>query len=77
MDHVTLTYKGLIIGRLNSACSLSLKTAGKYCEADIELSYVVRCPHGDAVAVLEMDDFFAAFVPKGFIRETEVTEQEE
>ena len=44
MDHVTLTYKGLIIGRLNSACSLSLKTAGKYCEADIELSYVrLRC----------------------------------
>lgn len=38
---------------------------------------VVRCPHGDAVAVLEMDDFFAAFVPKGFIRETELTEQEE
>lgn len=36
---------------------------------------VVRCPHGDAVAVLEMDDFFAAFVPNGHA--TEVTEQEE
>lgn len=36
---------------------------------------VKRCPHGDAVAVLEMDDFFAAFVPYGHA--TEVTEQEE
>lgn len=35
----------------------------------------IRCPHGDAVAVLEMDDFFAAFVPNGHA--TEVTEQEE
>ncbi len=75
MDHVTLTYKGQVIGRLNSAGSYSLKTAGKFCEADVELSYVIRCPRGDADGGMEMDDYYAYFLP--FCEAKDVTEQEE
>lgn len=74
MDHVTLTYRDQLIGRLNGAGSLSLKTGGKYCEADILLSYVVRCPRAEADAALEMDELFERFLIFGSA--VDVTEQE-
>lgn len=40
MADVTLTYKGNIIAELSATGNKTLKTAGKYCEADIELAYV-------------------------------------
>ena len=40
MADVTLTYKGSTIAELSDTGSKTLNTAGKYCEADIALSYV-------------------------------------
>lgn len=40
MADVTLKYKGATIGELSESGNKTLKTAGKYCEADIELEYV-------------------------------------
>ena len=40
MADVTLKYKGATIGELSESGSKTLKTAGKYCEADILLEYV-------------------------------------
>ena len=39
MADVTLTYKGATIAELSASGSKTLETAGKYCEADIELAY--------------------------------------
>lgn len=40
MADVTLTYKGATIGELSESGNKTLKTAGKYCDADILLEYV-------------------------------------
>lgn len=40
MADVTLTYKGSTIAEMNASGSKTLKTAGKYCEGDIGVSYV-------------------------------------
>lgn len=40
MADVTLKYKGATIGELSETGSKTLKTAGKYCEADILAEYV-------------------------------------
>lgn len=40
MADVTLTYKGATIAELNDSGSKTLKTAGKYCEADIGVEYI-------------------------------------
>lgn len=40
MADVTLTYKGATIGELSESGNKTIKTAGKYCEADILLEYV-------------------------------------
>ena len=40
MADVTLKYKGATIGELSESGSKTLKTAGKYCEADILAEYV-------------------------------------
>ena len=40
MSDVTLSYKGSDILELSDSGSSTLKTGGKYCEADIELEYV-------------------------------------
>lgn len=40
MADVTLTYKGATIAELNDSGSKTLRTAGKYCEADIGVEYV-------------------------------------
>ena len=39
MADVTLTYKGSTIGELSESGNKTLKTAGKYCDADILLEY--------------------------------------
>lgn len=39
MADVTLTYKGATIGELSESGNKTIKTAGKYCEADILLEY--------------------------------------
>ena len=40
MADVTLTYKGSIIAEMSDTGTKTLKTAGKYCEGDIGVSYV-------------------------------------
>lgn len=40
MADVTLTYKGATIAELNDSGSKTLRTAGKFCEADIGVEYV-------------------------------------
>ena len=40
MADVTLTYKGSTLAEMNASGSKTLKTAGKYCEGDIGVSYV-------------------------------------
>lgn len=40
MADVTLTYKGATIAELSESGSKTLRTAGKYCEADIGVAYV-------------------------------------
>lgn len=40
MADVTLTYKGTTIAELNDSGSKTIRTAGKYCEADIGVEYV-------------------------------------
>ena len=40
MADVTLTYKGATIAELSDSGSKTLRTAGKYCEADIGVAYV-------------------------------------
>lgn len=54
MADVTLTYKGATIAELSESGSKTLRTAGKYCEADIGVEYVK--PGGGA------DDFLARYV---------------
>lgn len=40
MADVTLKYKGATIGELSETGNKTIKTAGKYCEADILLNYI-------------------------------------
>lgn len=40
MADVELTYKGATIGSLSNSGTLTMQTAGKYCEANIGLTYV-------------------------------------
>ena len=40
MADVTLTYKGSTIAEMSDTGTKTLKTAGKYCEGDIGVSYV-------------------------------------
>lgn len=54
MADVTLTYKGATIAELSESGSKTLRTAGKYCEADIGVAYVK--PSGGA------DGFLARYV---------------
>lgn len=68
MADVTLTYKGQTILELNESGNKTIKTAGKYCEADIGLSYVKssgggRCPRQNPVASFSMASFLGLFQP--------------
>lgn len=64
MAAVTLTYMGQTIATLDRQCVKNLKTAGKFCQADILLDYVVRCPGARAAAGFCMKDFFTVYDPE-------------
>ncbi|MBO4420001.1 MAG: hypothetical protein J5789_09295 [Oscillospiraceae bacterium] len=64
MADVTLSYKGQTIGVLNSTGNLTMKTAGKYCEADIDLVYVKSgegSPRAELTAIYPIGDYFSWF----------------
>lgn len=54
MADVTLTYKGDTIAEMNASGSKTLKTAGKYCEGDIGVSYVK--PSGGGGGSTDIED---------------------
>ena len=60
MADVTLTYKGSTIAEINASGSKTLKTAGKYCEGDIGVSYVKPSGGGSGVDIPD-----SAFVLSG------------
>lgn len=60
MADVTLTYKGSTIAEMNASGSKTLKTAGKYCEDDIGVSYVKPSGGGSGVDIPD-----SAFVISG------------
>ena len=56
MTDVTLTYKGSTIAEMSDTGTKTLKTAGKYCEGDIGVSYVKPSSGGSddlAIKVIE------------------------
>lgn len=60
MADVTLTYKGDTIAEMNASGSKTLKTAGKYCEGDIGVSYVKPSGGGSNIEIPD-----SAFVISG------------
>ena len=58
MADVTLTYKGATIAELNDSGSKTIRTAGKFCEADIGVEYVK--PSGGGVVLVTGTLTFAA-----------------
>ena len=76
MADVTLRYKGQTIAELNSPGTRKLKTAGKYCEADVELTYIKRCPRADVAAIFDIDAFLASVSMGGTAAEVVETESE-
>lgn len=73
-ESVVLTYKGEPIGALSSLGSLTLKTAGKYCEADIALIYINHCPRSDGTGLFYADAFWAALSMGGTVEVESATE---
>lgn len=73
-ESVVLTYKGETIGALSSLGSLTLKTAGKYCEADIALVYINHCPRSDGTGLFYVDAFWAANPMGGIVTVQSPTE---
>ena len=65
MACVTLRYKGQVILELNNLGSKTLKTAGKYCEADIELDYINYCPRSEQETQFDIGAFFDRWIPRG------------
>lgn len=55
---VTLTYKGTPIVELDATGTKIIKTAGKYCESDIELIYIKRSIRTKAIGLFYSDIFF-------------------
>lgn len=60
MADVTLTYKGSTIAEMDATGTKTLKTAGKYCEGDIGISYVKPSGGGSAPEIPD-----SAFVLSG------------
>ena len=73
-ESVVLTYKGETIGALSNLGSLTLKTAGKYCEADIALVYINHCPRSDGTGLFYVDAFWAANPMGGIVTVESPTE---
>lgn len=55
---VTLTYKGTPIVELDATGTKIIKTAGKYCESDIELIYIKRSIRTKTTGLFYADNFF-------------------
>ena len=53
MADVELSYKGSTIGSLSASGSMTIETAGKYCDADIDLTYTKS--GGGGVVLSAMD----------------------
>ncbi len=77
MANVTLTYKGQIIAELDSQGTKTLKTAGKFCAANIVLDYVNRGPGAKLTASFILEDFFSRFVLATSAEEVASGEEEE
>ncbi len=60
---VEITYRNQQITSLGNSGTKTLKTSGKWCDADIIIAYVVRCPRAEVAATYNMDDFLSAFTP--------------
>lgn len=73
MADVTLTYKGNTILELSADGTKAIKTAGKYCEADILLIYTGggggsgRCPRAEGIGLFYADPFVTANPMGGII----------
>ena len=76
MAAVTLKYKDQTILEMNETGRKTLKTAEKYCEADIELTYIKRCPRADVAAIFDIDAFLASVSMGGTAAEVVETESE-
>lgn len=63
MANVTLRYKGEVILELDSLGTGTIQTAGRFCEADIELAYINHCPRADQTTSFRMKDFYELFCP--------------
>lgn len=74
MACVTLRYKGQVILELNNLGSKTLKTAGKYCEADIELDYINYCPRSEQETQFDIGAFFDRWIPRGGAQSGQPTE---
>jgi hypothetical protein len=55
MADVTLTYKGATIAELDDSGSKTLRTAGKFCEADIGVEYVKPSGGGSETETVEIE----------------------
>lgn len=55
MPDVSLSYKGSSIGSLSDTGTLTMETAGKYCEANIILSYVRPSSGGGVIGPVTQD----------------------
>lgn len=71
MADVTLTYKGTTIAELSDSGSKAIRTAGKYCEADIGVEYVK--PSGGGWSA---DDIASGAAPNGALRLTDISIRE-
>lgn len=77
MASVTLRYKGEVILELDSLGTGTIRTAGRFCEADIELAYINHCPRADQTTFFQMSDFYALFCPYSVVTLEPEQEQEE
>ena len=77
MASITLSYKEQIIAELDGQGTRTLKTAGKFCEADIVLDFVCRCPGAAPVTSYCMVDFFRDFIPDTMAEEAISGQEEE
>ncbi len=74
MAVVTLTYKGQTILQMNASGMKTLKTAGKYCEADIILTCVDHGLRADVTGSFDIDGFLDSVTMGGTAAELVETE---
>lgn len=67
MADVTLTYKGNTIAELNATGNKTIKTAGKYCEDDIELVYVAHRTRENVISYFAFLDYMSSLNIGGIV----------